>query len=662
MLDSLFGVAGATSVSDHVGRVLNGRYRLIAPIGSGAFGHVLVAEDRALGRQVAIKLLHPGLQGNAAFLRRFRAEARAAAALSHPNIVAVYDWDEGVEPYLVLEYLSGGSLRDLLDAGRRLDAAQAAAMGAEVAKALAYAHRRGVVHRDVKPANLLFDDEGRSRVADFGLARAFAEAAWTEPTGGLVGTARYASPEQAEGLEVDGKADVYSLALVLVEAITGVVPFAASTTLSSLMARMGNDLSPPDGVGPLAEVLAAAGRARPGDRLDSGEVAARLEKVAASLPVPALLPLASRARSPDGGPGPDPTLVESPTFFAQPDLGPSGRGFSSLGGAGGSRGAAAGAPQVAPAPRGRGRRRRWAFAAAALLALVAAGGVAFGVHELTRPTFRLPALHGDSVSRAKDMLAGHLRVVVASHQYDDAVPAGQIDEQSPLAGTLMRDGSTVAVVLSRGPAPRAVPPLTNDSEVAAVQSLTRSGFRYQAKSEYSETVAAGQVISWSPNGMQPYGTVVHLVISEGPTPRTVPSLGPSQTFAQASQALQALGLYAQRQNVFNPGVPNDHVVGTVPGAGATVAKGSTVTVQVSQGPQLVTVPNVATESVAEATSVLQQEGLTVSGVSGPANGAVKSTNPAAGAQVPTGSSVKLTTQNQASPSTTTTTRPPNKQS
>ncbi|MBO0715234.1 MAG: PASTA domain-containing protein, partial [Acidimicrobiales bacterium] len=607
------------------------------------------------------KLLQPGLQGNAAFLRRFRAEARAAAALSHPNIVAVYDWDEGAEPYLVLEYLPGGSLLDLLDAGRRLDAAQAAAMGAEVARALAYAHRRGVVHRDVKPANLLFDEEGRSRVADFGLARAFAEAAWTEPVGGLVGTARYASPEQAEGLEVDGKADVYSLALVLVEAMTGSVPFAASTTLSTLMARVGNDLSPPEDVGPLAEVLAEAGRARPAERLDSGEVAARLEKLAVSLPVPAPLPLVSHEASSGGGPGPDPTLVESATFFAPADLGSSGRApFTSLGGAAATRGAPAGVGRGAPPARAGGRRRRWPFVAAALLALMAAGGVAFGVHELTRPTYRLPALHGDSVVRAKQLLGGHLRVVVASHQYDDGVPAGQIDAQSPLAGTMMRDGSTVAVVLSRGPAPRAVPNLTNDNEVAAVQALTRSGFRYQAKMQYSETVSAGQVITWSPTGVQPYGTMITLQISQGPTPRTVPNLGPSQTFAQASQALQALGLSAQRQDVYNPGVPKNHVVQTIPGAGASVPRGSTVTVQVSQGPQLVTVPNVASETVAEATSVLQQEGLSVSGVSGPANGVVKSTNPAAGAQVPANSSVKLTTQAQGSQSPPTT-RPGNKQ-
>jgi eukaryotic-like serine/threonine-protein kinase len=628
-------VAGVASLSDHLGRVLSGRYRLIAPVATGAFGHVLVAEDMILGRQVAIKLLHPGLQGNEAFLRRFRAEARAAAALSHPNVVAVYDWGEGTEPYLVLEYLAGGSLRNLLDAGHRLDLPQAGAMGVEVARALAYAHRRGVVHRDVKPANLLFDEEGRSRVADFGLARAFAEAAWTEPAGGLVGTARYASPEQAQGREVDGKADVYALALVLVEAITGAVPFASSTTLSTLMARVGVDLEPPAAAGPLAGVLAAAGRARPDERLASTEMAAWLGEVAASLPAPAPLPLVTRHGPLDGRPGPDPTLVEPPLSFR------------SDGGGGWPGGQEAG-----PAPRARRRRRRWPIVTAALLALAAAGG-AFGLHELTLPTYRLPALHGYSVSGARSRLGGHIRVVVASRQYDPSVPAGQIDAQSPLAGSVVREGSVVSVVLSRGPAPRPVPSLHGDSEVAAVQALTGAGFRYQPDPQYSNTVPTGQVISWSPTGVQPYGAMVTLVISKGPTPKTVPALSAGETYTEAAQALQALGLSPQRDDVNSTTVPAGQVVQTVPGAGASVAQGSTVTVQVSDGPSLVTIPDVASESVSEATSVLHQEGLTVSGVSGPATADVTSTSPAAGAQVPPGSSVSLSTGAK----TTTTTAP-----
>ena len=182
------GYVGSTRMADHIGRVLGDRYRLLAPVGSGGSGHVFVADDVRLRRRVAVKMLHPALADDEAFLKRFRAEARAAAALNHPNVMAVYDWGEEDEgPYLVCEYLGGGSLRSVLDRGRRLSPSQALLVGLEAARGLDYAHRRGLVHRDIKPANLLFDVEGRLRIGDFGLARALAEAAWTEPIGAVLG-------------------------------------------------------------------------------------------------------------------------------------------------------------------------------------------------------------------------------------------------------------------------------------------------------------------------------------------------------------------------------------------------------------------------------------------------------------------------------------------
>src|SRR5207249_1877860 len=254
-------------MADQIGRVLGGRYRLLAPIGTGASAHVFLGEDVTLRRRVAVKVLHAALAEDESFLRRFRAEAQAAAALNHPNIMRVYDWGEAEDgPYLVLEHLGGGSLRDVLDRGGTLSPSQALLVGLEAARALAYAHRRGLVHRDIKPANLLFDEEGRLCIADFGLARALAEAAWTEPAGALLGTARYASPEQAQGSSVDGRADVYALALVLVEAVTGEVPFAADTTIGTLMARVGAELEPSAALGPLGPAGAKAAAPEPADR------------------------------------------------------------------------------------------------------------------------------------------------------------------------------------------------------------------------------------------------------------------------------------------------------------------------------------------------------------------------------------------------------------
>ena len=275
-----------------IGRVLGGRYRLVAPIGMGASAQVFLADDVRLRRRVAVKMLHDALAGDSEFLRRFAAEARAAAALNHPNVMAVYDWGDDEVAFIVTEYLSGGSLRSLLDHSGVLSPSQALTVGLDATRALDYAHRRGFVHRDIKPANLLFGDDQRLRIADFGLARALAEAAWTEPQGAVLGTARYASPEQAKGETLTGKADVYSLALVLIEAVTGQVPFVADTTLGTLMARVDRQLEVPDELGPLADVLTRAGHPDPAERIDSRTFAAGLLRAAKALPRPMPLPLA----------------------------------------------------------------------------------------------------------------------------------------------------------------------------------------------------------------------------------------------------------------------------------------------------------------------------------------------------------------------------------
>ena len=189
-----------STITESIGRVLAGRYRIESALGSGASANVFAAFDTTLQRRVAVKVLHPALAADGGFLRRFRAEAQSAAALANAHVLAVHDWGEDAQgPFLVLEFLGGGSLRDMLDEGTRLSLSQAVAVGVQAAEGLAYAHARGFVHRDVKPANLLFDEEGRLRVADFGLARALAEASLTEPAGTTVGTARYAAPEQALG-------------------------------------------------------------------------------------------------------------------------------------------------------------------------------------------------------------------------------------------------------------------------------------------------------------------------------------------------------------------------------------------------------------------------------------------------------------------------------
>ncbi len=286
----------SSRLTSETGRVLGGRYRLVAPVGVGTSSRVFLAVDTQLRRRVAVKLLHEALAEDEAFLRRFRAEARAASALSHPNILAVFDWGEDrsgdfVVPYLVTEYLGGGSLRDILDRSAPLTPSQALVVGLDAARALAHAHKRGLVHRDVKPANLLFDEDGRLRLADFGLARALAEASWTEPSGIAAGTARYSSPEQALGRRLDGRSDVYSLALVLVECATGSVPFAGETTAATLTLRTQGDLELGPELGGLRSVLERAGRLDPDERPEAAEFEIGLMAAAEELERPAPLPV-----------------------------------------------------------------------------------------------------------------------------------------------------------------------------------------------------------------------------------------------------------------------------------------------------------------------------------------------------------------------------------
>ncbi len=446
-------------MADHVGRVLGSRYRLIAPVGAGASAQVYLADDVQLRRQVAVKLLHPALAGDPTFLKRFRAEARAAAALSHPNVMAVYDWGEEADlsehgPYLVLEYLGGGSLRSMLDADRLLTPSQALVVGLEAARGLEYAHRRGFVHRDIKPANLLFDDEGRLRIADFGLARAIAEAAWTEPSGVVLGTARYASPEQAQGKPVDGKTDVYSLALVMIESVTGTVPFAADTTVATLMARIDALIPVPESLGPLRSVVERAGRPDPAERYDAAALGRALSGTAERLPRPAPLPLMHPR--PSNNDLLDLTTMKpaaSSEMTPITDAGSASRdeGLFDIDSAPTPippRGAIG--TVVAEKPRKRWRRRLL-LAITAVVLLLAGGAAVYAATQASVPKHDVPGVVGTTADQALAQVGEFGWKIDRSDQFDDTAPAGQVIGQDPEAGAKLKEGAT----FSRSLCPRA---------------------------------------------------------------------------------------------------------------------------------------------------------------------------------------------------------------
>lgn len=641
-------------MAEQLGRVLGGRYRLVAPIGTGASAQVFLADDVTLRRRVAVKVLHPALADDESFLRRFRAEARAAAAMSHPNVMAVYDWGEDDGPYLVLEYLGGGSLRALLDRGTLLNPNQAVVVGLDAARALDVAHRRGFVHRDIKPANLIFGDDGRLRIADFGLARALSEAAWTEP-GDLVGTARYAAPEQAAGPRVDGKADVYALGLVLIEAVTGTVPLTADTGLATILGRVDRHVPVPESLGPLVPALEAAGHPVPAERPDAADFARALLGAARTLDRPEPLPLPGalpvEVTEADAGGGVDPTLLprdsDGPSLFddlAADDL------------ATPAADTAADEPRLVPVERSR--RRRWPWIVVALAVLAAAiGGGAWAWFRSQPASATVPDVDSQTLDEATATIAevqaqtsnGGDDVaweIVEQQRFNDGVAPGLVISQDPAAGTELDDGEAITLRTSRGPPPRAVPDVAGLTEVEAEAALVDGQLeKGRVSRAASEDVPVDRVVTGGVEGTDrpvelPRGSEIDLVLSSGPAVRVVPELA-GRSADEARAELEGLSLGVAVEEEFSSSAEAGTVIRTDPGSGADVARDSSVTLLVSRGPDLRTVPSVDGLSIDAAVAAIEDAGLQAGEVSGPADGVAYITDPAAAARVDRGTIVDI---------------------
>lgn len=654
-------------MSTEIGRVLGGRYRIIAPIGMGASAQVFLADDSKLRRRVAVKMLHDALAHDPDFLRRFRAEAQAAASLGHANVVAVYDWGDDDSAFIVTEFLAGGSVRAMLDHGPRLTPAQAAVVGLEAASGLDYAHRRGFVHRDIKPANLLFGDDGRLRIADFGLARALAEAAWTEPQGAMLGTARYASPEQAQGKQLTVRSDVYSLALVIVEAVTGDVPFSADTTLGTLMARVDQPLVVPESLGPLRSILERAGNPDPGERIDARELVSGLTDAAAILGEAGPLPLAGAldAKVMDEVEG-DATIhgvpaEQAPAQANDPvvDLRDDDRGIDPpqwVSGGGGRQAPARSEPVVAthlpagrvPVTDGEGRRRRWPWVLLLMVAIGVAGAVAFLTMRggSAAPTHAVPQLRGQNEVAARAVARRFTWRFAAGGGREDGSTPGEIIRTSPPAGEHLAEGKQLTVVISDGNTLVTVPNgLVGTSRAEAEAALTGAGLKAQTQPRVDETAPAGQVLALGDgtSGRLPKASTVSLVVSSGPAPRPVPANLVGAAEAQARALLADAQLTAgPNSRGYSDTVPPGRVMAASPAPGTPLARGSAVTLVISQGPELVGVPRVTSAgTIGAAIAILQQAGLAPGNVSGPATGRPRSTSPAAGQRVKRGSRVNI---------------------
>ena len=625
----------ATSFGNGTVRVLDDRYRLRAEIGSGATAHVLLADDLKLRRQVAIKFLHPALVSDSGFLARFEHEAQSAAALSHPHVLAVYDWGDTPEgPYLVTEFLGGGSLHAMLAAGYRLSAAQVIKVGLEAASGLAAAHRRGMVHRDVKPANLMFDDGGRLRIGDFGLVQALNASALTDPSGLVLGTWRYAAPERAVPGPVDGRTDVYSLAASLIEAFTGLAPgHEVSDPVELLAHRATHDLVVPEGLGAAAAPLARAGAADPAMRPTADELMRDLVAATEHFGPPAALPLVGATRR-ELAPS-DETEVAAPATELL------------------SNAANPGDPsrrprydEVGPSPR-----RAWWLVAAALV-IAAAIGVASQFVSTTTPEVVPVVELGDlrflSITDVRALADENGWLLDEVQVRSDGVERGTVIRQSPTPESQLARGAAVVVDVVTGPRRTMVPWVVGLTEPAAVERLESRQFVVVAREpRFDEVVPAGVVMDASIDGtaiqvgrLTEPGTAFELVVSDGPVPRTIPAFT-ELTIDDAMALAASIGVaVVEREPEFSDTVAVGLIIDQDVDAGAQVPRGSEVGVVVSKGPDLREVPDVSGLTIAEATDALESVGLVRSGVAGGGD-TVESSSPRAGELLRPGDSVEL---------------------
>lgn len=669
--------------------VVANRYRLIAKIGAGPSATVYLADDVRLRRRVAVKILAEALADEPMFVQRFGAEMGAAAALRHPHIAAIHEWGVDEAPYVVGEYLPLGNLRRLLDRQARLSPAQALQVGLAAARALAYAHERDVIHRALTPANLCFADDARVKITDFGLARAYAEAASTQPMGTQLTAVRYASPEQARGASVDGHADVYALALILIEAVTGTVPFAADTAIATLMGRI--DRPPPlaDQLGALAGPLGRATTVDPDERLDATGLVTALMAVAGSFDDPAPLPLGTPPADPAGPTDPgaaaggDP--AEAPddiTLIVTPDRRAAAESVgaaeaapprddapepvhqgATLSATTGTAVATAERPDVAERAetsqaadpddaRARRSHRRWRIAWIALAVVTIVGGAVVGllVWQAQRtPTHEIPGVEGLDVQDARSRLEALGFEVRTTGDRRDGTTPGEVLEVDPAAGTRLAEGETVTLTVSEGQTLVTIPTgVVGQTTEAAQGALEELGLTLDAPvEEFSEDVEAGLVVATDPATGERVekGSAVTLVVSKGPEPRIVPDVS-GMTPDEAEAALTSVGLVPEVTTRLDPAIDRGGLIGLDPAPGTSLERGTTVTVVVSSGLSVVVPSLEGVATVPEAIALLQNAGLVASGLSGSGglSGRPVAFDPPAGQVVAKGSPVDIVTE------------------
>jgi serine/threonine-protein kinase len=526
-----------------IGRLIGGRYRVIAPLGEGGMATLWRAMDEQLDREVAVKLLRPQYGNDPGFAARFKQEARSAGSLSHPNIVSVYDYGTDAETnsqFIVMQLVDGEDLAAILHKHGRLETDDAVRIAIGVASALEAAHRRGIVHRDVKPGNILIDQD--VKVTDFGIARAVSEASMTV-TGTTLGSVHYFSPEQARGDEVTGQSDVYALGIVLYEMLTGRRPFEGDSAAGVALKRLSEDPVPPTEHGPVPPGLSAivmhALERDPAKRYpDAGAFAEALRVWQADPDAANAVAAIAVPTTPSAG---EPTVYVPPRVTLPSDR----AAISGMPGEGaaGSRGAPPGRPlQRYPEPRDEGQP--WWIWLLALLAVLLLGTMGFlgaqllgGLGPDSSPTptptgLQVPNWVGDPIAGVRAE-AERLGLVLDEQppEPSDTVPVDRVIRTSPDSGTPVEHGDTVQVWVSSGKEQVPVPNLIGQTRQEATDTLRSKGLELGQVSSAPSDRREGEVISTTPSaGVKVgVGSQVDIVLSQGPTPTPSPSPTPVPT-------------------------------------------------------------------------------------------------------------------------------------
>jgi serine/threonine-protein kinase len=640
-------------------RRLGNRYELGAVLGRGGMAEVYMARDIRLGRAVAVKTLRADMARDATFQARFRREAQSAASLNHPAIVAVYDTGEdfigGISlPFIVMEYVDGSTLRDLLHSGRKLLPERSLEITGGVLQALDYSHRNGIVHRDIKPANVMLTRGGAVKVMDFGIARAMGDAGMTmTQTAAVIGTAQYLSPEQAKGEQVDARSDLYSTGCLLYELLTGRPPFIGDSPVAVAYQHVREMANPPSyydpEVPPVVDAIVMKALAKhPDERYQSADdMRADLERALDGRPVAAAPTVAAGF-----GAAAAPTTVMSS---------PSGRGYGAGAGAGYGSSAAPTryeptAYQVSeqeapedevprsrrasnqPANRGKGKDKTgWIVLSVVVVILVVLAIFVFKTvfAGSNATTGTVPTITGQTLQQAQTTLknAGY-KIGTAdcpsggTSVSSNSIANGQIISQNPVSGAAATLGQAVSYCVSSGPEQLVLPSsLANTSGTVTISTLQTKGFtNVTPKNEVSSTIASGDAIDiQDTNGnsllgkTEPVTMPLVVVISTGPGSVTVPSDVVSKACSAADSELTSLGLNVNSQFTYeaNQAFAPNTVITTSPAPNQTVNKGSSITITCSTGAGATTTTPTATTS---ATATDTSTGGIIQGLTGGNNG------------------------------------------